>query len=238
VSKNGQPKFVNKTAEIAKDLTSLGMVTDAIWTDFDNDGWMDLMITGEWMPITVFKNKKGKFEQVNESLKLKDTRGWWFSITEGDFDKDGDMDYVAGNLGMNYKYKANGQETFDIYFDDFDGNKKKDIVLSYYNDGKKYPVRGRECSSQQMPAIKKKFKDYESFSTATLVDVYTEKSLEKSLHYKVKSFASAYIENKGDEFKVHKLPKEAQFSSINKILVKDFDKDTNLDILIASYREW
>jgi len=233
VSKNGQPKFVNKTAEIAKDLTSLGMVTDAIWTDFDNDGWMDLMITGEWMPITVFKNKKGKFEQVNESLKLKDTRGWWFSITEGDFDKDGDMDYVAGNLGMNYKYKANGQETFDIYFDDFDGNKKKDIVLSYYNDGKKYPVRGRECSSQQMPAIKKKFKDYESFSTATLVDVYTEKSLEKSLHYKVKSFASAYIENKGDEFKVHKLPKEAQFSSINKILVKDFDKDTNLDILIA-----
>jgi hypothetical protein len=106
-------------------------------------------------------------------------------------------------------------------------------VLSYYNDGKQYPVRGRGCSSQQIPNIKKKFKDYESFSQATLVDVYTEKSLEEALHYKVKSFASIYLENKKGKFVIHQLPIEAQLSCINQIMVDDYDKDGKLDALIT-----
>ncbi|MEH6406230.1 MAG: VCBS repeat-containing protein, partial [Leeuwenhoekiella sp.] len=114
-------------------------------------------------------------------------------IKGADFDNDGDEDFIVGNLGLNYKYKANEDETFDIYFNDFDGNNKKDIVLSYYNDGKKFPVRGRGCSSQQIPAIKIKFPDYESFSNATLVDVYSKEELDSSLHYQVKSFASVYL---------------------------------------------
>ena len=233
VSTKGTAKFVNVTKKIAPSLENLGMVTDAKWTDYNNDGWVDLIVVGEWMPITVFKNNKGVFENTTEKLDLTDSSGWWFSINEGDFDKDGDIDYIVGNLGLNYKYKATEDETFDIYFNDFDGNKTNDIVLSYFNGGKEYPLRGRECSSQQMPAIKKKFENYASFSTATLEDVYTEEYLENSLHYEVKSFASVYLENENGKFIKHKLPNLAQVSSINQILVDDFDGDSNLDAIIA-----
>ena len=226
-------EFADVSHNIAPTLEKLGMVTDALWTDYDNDGWTDLIVTGEWMPIVILKNEEGIFTDYSEQLGLEDTRGWWFSIAGEDFDKDGDMDYLVGNLGLNYKYKANEKETFDIYFNDFDGNKKLDIVLSYYNEGEKYPVRGRECSSQQMPAIKTKFKNYESFSVATLEDVYTKDELEKSLHYQVKSFASIYLENTGSGFKIKELPNLAQLSSINKILVDDYNKDGNMDAVIV-----
>ena len=232
-SENGRAYFVDVTKGIAPELENLGMVTDASWTDFDNDGWTDLIIVGEWMPITILKNNKGKFDNVTENYGLADSNGWWFSINEGDFDKDGDIDFIIGNLGLNYKYKATEDQSFDIYFNDFDENQTNDIVLSYYNDGTEYPLRGRECSSQQIPAIKIKFKDYSSFSTATLIDVYTEESLENSLHYQVKSFSSIYLENQGDSFVKHELPIEAQISSINKIVVDDYDNDSNLDVVVV-----
>ena len=143
------------------------------------------------------------------------------------------MDYILGNNGLNYKYKASEDETFDIFTKDFDNNKKNDIVLSYYNDGEQYPVRGRECSSQQIPAIKHVFKDYKSFSEATLIDVYSKQDLDNAIHHQVKSFASIYLENNKGQFITHKLPIQAQFSSINQILVDDYDNDGNLDALIA-----
>ena len=233
VSQAGDPKFVDATPKLAPMLEKLGLVTDAVWTDFDADGWTDLIVVGEWMPITMLKNDQGYFTNVSEAYQLSESQGWWFSIKDGDFDNDGDMDYIVGNLGLNYKYKASKDETFDIYFNDFDNNSTNDIVLSYFNEGEKFPLRGRECSSQQMPGIKQKFKDYESFSQATLTDVYTESSLEESLHYQVKSFASIYLENKNGEFVVHELPKLAQLSSINQILVKDYTRDGNLDVLVA-----
>ena len=228
------PEFkVSETLQ-PKAFKNLGMATSALITDFNNDGWQDIMVVGEWMPIRIFKNTHSGFEEVSNEMGLtKDTTGWWWSIQQGDFDQDGDMDYVVGNNGLNYKYKATPNETFDIYVNDFDKDNSEDIVLSYYNEGKQYPLRGRECSSQQIPGIKQKFKNYESFAEATLEDVYTEKSLESSLHYQVKSFASIYLENKNGTFVIHELPTEAQLSSINEILVNDYDKDGFLDILIA-----
>ncbi|MDN3643530.1 FG-GAP-like repeat-containing protein [Lutimonas halocynthiae] len=233
ISTNGQAKFINVTEKIAPELIDIGMVTDASWTDYDNDGWVDLMLVGEWMPVTVFRNNRGSFENITPKLNLTDSTGWWFSIEEGDFDNDGDIDFIVGNLGLNYKYQASKDEPFDIYLNDFDKNNSNDIVLSYYDEGEKFPVRGRQCSSEQIPAIKKKFKDYDAFAVATLEDVYTKNSLETSLHYEVKSFASIYLENKDGEFIQHQLPNLSQVSSINQILVKDFNNDTNLDILIA-----
>ena len=233
ISTKEAPKFINATKKIAPGLEKLGMVTDAKWSDYNNDGWVDLIVVGEWMPITIFKNNQGSFENVTKKLGLENSSGWWFSINEGDFDEDGDIDFIAGNLGLNYKYKATEDETFDIYFNDFDNNKTNDIVLSYYDGGKEYPLRGRECSSQQMPGIKQKFENYASFSTATLEDVYTDQYLENSLHYQVKSFASVYLENKDGEFIIHKLPSSAQVSSINQILIDDFNGDSNLDVVIA-----
>lgn len=234
VSKNGIAKFIDVTLKKAPELYKLGMVTSAVWTDFDKDDWIDLIIVGEWMPIKVFKNNKGKdFVDISEQTGLQDTTGWWFSCKEGDFDNDGDKDFIIGNLGLNYKYQANAEETFDIYYHDFDSNMTKDIVLSYFNDGQKFPVRGRQCSSDQMPGIKNKFKNYASFSNATLEDIYTKKYLEDALHYQVKSFASIYLENKDGKFQIHRLPVEAQISSVNQILVQDFDKDGNLDALLV-----
>ncbi len=233
ISTKGKPRFKDITADKAPGFKDLGLATDAEWTDIDKDGWSDLIIVGEWMPITVFRNVEGSFENITQKLNLEESNGWWFSISQGDFDKDGDMDYIVGNNGLNYKYRASKEETFDIYVNDFDKNKHQDIVLSYYDEGKKYPVRGRSCSSEQIPAIKKKFKNYDEFSTATLEDVYTKKDLEKSMHYQVRSFASIYLENKDGEFIMHNLPNLAQVSSINQILIEDFDKDSNLDIVVA-----
>ncbi len=233
-SETGQPQFVDATETMAPEFTNLGMATSAIITDVNQDDWMDIIIVGEWMPIRIFQNTKTGFIEVTEEMGLNDdTTGWWWSIKEGDFDNDGDMDYIVGNNGLNYKYKATEDETFDIFINDFDKDNSNDIVLSYYSEGEQYPVRGRSCSSQQIPAIKKKFENYESFSEATLIDVYTEEDLANSLHYQVKSFASVYLENRDGKFVMHNLPVEAQVSSINQILVDDYDKDGHLDILIA-----
>lgn len=233
VSATGKPAFRDVTAEIAPALAQIGMVTDASWTDYDQDGWVDLIVVGEWMPITILRNNRGSFEDITKKLDLDASNGWWFSIAEGDFDKDGDPDFVLGNLGLNYKYQASEEETFDIYLNDFDKNDKNDIVLSYYDEGEKFPVRGRQCSSEQIPAIKKKFKDYDAFAVATLEDVYTKKDLERSLHYQVSSFASIYLENREGEFVMHKLPNAAQLSSINQIIPRDVDQDGNLDLITA-----
>ncbi|GAB1856921.1 VCBS repeat-containing protein [Flavobacteriaceae bacterium MHTCC 0001] len=233
-TENGAPKFSDVSQKKAPSFKNLGMATNAIITDFNGDTWQDIIIVGEWMPIKIFENKKGHFEDVSEHMGLNnDTTGWWWSINQGDFDGDGDMDYIVGNNGQNYKYKATEDETFDIYVNDFDNNSKNDIVLSYYNEGKQYPVRGRECSSQQIPKIKEKFKNYEEFSNATLADIYEEKALESAIHYQVKSFASVYLENDNGKFTIHQLPAEAQLSSINQILVDDYDKDGVLDALVA-----
>lgn len=233
IGQNEEARFVDATEKLAPFLKKSGMVTDAIWTDFNNDGWTDLIVIGEWMGIRVLQNEEGYFSEVSESWGTQDSTGWWFSIVDGDFDNDGDTDYIVGNLGLNYKYKASDDATFDIFFNDFDNNYKGDIVLSYFNEGEQFPVRGRECSSQQIPGIKQKFKDYESFSTATLEDVYTEEDLDNSLHYQVKSFASVYLENDNGTFRRHALPNMAQLSSINQLLTEDFNGDGNLDVLLV-----
>ncbi len=234
VSTSNNIKFLDVTDALILEFNKLGLATSASLEDVDKDGWEDIVVVGEWMPIRVFKNNQGKsFTDVSENLGLKDTTGWWFSIASGDFDNDGDIDFVAGNLGLNYKYKSSENETFDIYFNDFDDNNKKDIVLSYYNEGEKYPVRGRSCSSSQVKEIKDKFKTYNEFAEATLVDVYGEEELKESLHYQVNTFATTYIENKEGTFVLHKLPNDVQLSNINQILVKDFNNDGNLDLVAA-----
>ncbi|WP_405248009.1 VCBS repeat-containing protein [Cellulophaga sp. Asnod2-G02] len=234
VSEGSTVKFEHFTSMQPKEFFELGMATSAVITDYNNDKRADIIIVGEWMPIRVFKNTPNGFVETSEELGLtKDTAGWWWTINQGDFDGDGDMDYVLGNNGKNYKYKATSDATFDIFVNDFDKDNKKDIVLSYYNEGKQYPLRGRECSSQQIPGIKKKFQDYESFAEATLEEVYTEKSLENALHYQVKSFESVYLENKGDQFVIHQLPAAAQRSNTTQFLVKDINKDGFLDVIGA-----
>jgi hypothetical protein len=225
-------KFINVN-ESQFPFKDIGLVTSSVWTDYNNDGWTDLIVVGEWTPIRFLKNIEGNFTEDTSLIDVDSTRGWWYDIISEDFDKDGDMDLVIGNLGNNYKYQTSGDETFDIFYNDFDKNNSGDIVLSYYNDGEQYPLRGRQCSSDQIPAIKTKFQDYDAFSIATLEDVYSEPDLENSLHYFTKTFSSVYLENNGNSFKMSKLPVLSQLSSVNKILSKDIDKDGYMDIIIS-----
>jgi hypothetical protein len=226
--------FTDATDRLAPDLKNIGMVNDASWTDFTGDGLPDLVLVGEWMPVTLLKNEGNGFTNVTAEYGLDQSKGWWFSITAADMDGDGDQDLVAGNIGLNYKYQATEEEPFEVYYYDFDENGSKDVVLAYYNFGIQYPLRGRSCSSQQVPMIKDKFKSYELFAAADLVDVYEEDNLEESLNYEATTFASAYLENDGNgSFNFHALPNEAQFSSVNDILIADYNQDQHLDILLA-----
>ncbi|MBC8770524.1 VCBS repeat-containing protein [Arenibacter sp. BSSL-BM3] len=227
-------KFVDVTEEIAPGLAHVGMVTKAEWVDFDDDSYLELMVVGEWMPISYFNNVNGKFVNETEKIGFSGTNGWWFGMISEDFDSDGDLDFVMGNLGLNYKYQATENEPFSIYMRDFDRNNKNDIVLSYYESGTEYPVRGKGCSSEQIPVISYKFKDYKSFAAASLADVYTTDELKESLQFKVGSFASVYIENLGGhKFKINPLDNLAQISSINSLLAEDFDNDGNMDMVIG-----
>ena len=231
---NGIIKFSDATEALAPTLLDAGLVTDAVWVDFDADQKLDLVIVGEWMPLTFLKNTGESFENITEDLGLDKTTGWWYSIIAKDFDNDGDQDLVVGNLGLNYKYQASEEETFDVYAGDYDKNGKLDIVLGYYNNGVQFPVRGRQCSAEQIPAIKYKYKDYNSFADASLVNIYTQNDLDAGLHYKARIFSSVYVENtNGKSFQIKELPNEAQLSSINGIVADDFNQDGNLDLALA-----
>ena len=232
--RNQNGTFEDVTEALAPDLLNLGMVTDAVWTDVDQDQRTDLVLVGEWMPITLLRYDGAAFIESTDQLALGDTHGWWFSVEAADLDNDGDPDLVAGNLGLNYKYKATPEAPFEVHYDDFDNSGIKDIVLSYYNFGEQFPLRGRSCSSQQVPLIGKKFATYERFAAASLVDVYGADNLRSALHYQATTFASAYLENRGDgRFVRHDLPNQAQVSNINDILIEDFNRDGNLDLLVA-----
>jgi hypothetical protein len=229
INDNGQ--LSNVTESISPELLDVGMVTDAIWSDYDNDNDLDLIVVGEWMPITIFENTDGHLSKI-EIENFKTSYGWWFSIEQGDFDDDGDMDYIAGNLGLNYKYKTSSEKPFDVYYNDFDANGNNDIVLGYYNKEKHYPLRGFSCSSEQIPDLKKKIVKYDAFASMELKDVYGEEKLKTSLHYRTDTFASVYVENMGDgKFKIKNLPNMAQLSNLNDMLIRDFNNDGALDVL-------
>ena len=234
ILENTNGVFTDVTTAVAPSLGKTGMVTDATWTDFNGDNKPDLIVVGEWMPILMFENKSSRLEQVALQDGLNEHTGWWFSVASADMDNDGDVDFIAGNLGNNYKYKASKHEPFNIYAKDFDQNGWWDIVLGYYNDNELYPVRGLQCSSQQIPNIKKKFDSYNAFADATLMDIYEEMGIGQALKYKATNFSSSYIENLGNgKFKISALPPRAQVAPVNDIIIGDFNDDKRKDILLA-----
>jgi hypothetical protein len=228
---NERGKFKKASQEIAPALSNIGMVTDAVFTDIDNDKDEDLMLVGEWMEIKVLTNTNGSFEDDSEKYGLKNTRGIWWSITASDLDNDGDDDYVIGNLGKNNKFKATKEHPFKVYANDFDNNGTNDVVLAKFYKGDYVPLRGRECTSQQMPYVAEKFKDYHSFASSKLIDILPEEKVEDAVVYEIENFESIILINENGKLIRKPLPNAAQIAPIKSILVVDINNDGNQDLI-------
>jgi hypothetical protein len=237
-SRNGQIKFTDVTSIAAKGLLQLGLVCDAVASDYDNDGWEDLIITGEWMPLTFLKNVHGTFENATDNSGIGGQLGLWTSIIPGDFDNDGDMDYVAGNLGLNSFYRASEKHPARLYAKDFDNNGSYDAIPSLYlpdDKGDKYEftAQTRDDLVKQMIGMRAKFQNYRSYATATFDKILTEEELRDALILEANNFRSSIILNKGNgKFEMRPLPTLAQVSVINGMLAEDFDMDGNLDLML------
>lgn len=229
---NNNGQFKDVTA-LSPDMKNPGLITDAVFDDIDSDGDQDLIVVGEWMPVSFFENNKGIFSNVTARYNPTQDSGWWYSIEKGDFNEDGQMDFIVGNLGENNKFHPSQQYPLEIYCGDFDGNMKNDIVLGEYQNNICYPVRGRQCSSEQMPFIADKFPTYADFAVADITSIYGEEYLENAIHFSATSFSSvAFISNEGG-YQVNQLPVYCQLGPINRSLVDDYNNDGHLDVLVA-----
>jgi enediyne biosynthesis protein E4 len=238
-SEKGRLKFTDVTAAIAPALEKIGLVCDAVWSDFDNDGWHDLIIAGEGMPLTFLKNNQGKFTNVTNSTGLQGSLGWWTSITAGDFDNDGDMDYVAGNLGLNSFFKASPNEPVTIYAADFDGDKYYDAIPALYlpdETGKRreFPAHVRDDMLEQMVRTRKKFPTHQSYASSGIDAVLDKEEIRNAYKLKANFFSSCYIQNNGNNhFEFKQLPALTQMAPLNGMVTEDINGDSWLDLIVV-----
>lgn len=239
ILKNNAGKFTDATSDVCIDLRAPGMVTDAIWSDFDNDGKIDLILVGEFMPITLFKNMGGKFNKLSVT-GLETYVGWWNSIAAGDFDRDGDMDYIAGNLGGNNDYQVSQQYPLTVYAKDFDGNGSIDPIMSCYmresmtSDKKKlYPIHFWDELNSQSTKFRRKYSSYKQYGEATLDRLLAPEDLQGALVLKANHMASSYVENLGDlKFQLKSLPLSTEVAPVNGMVTCDVNADGNLDVVM------
>jgi hypothetical protein len=230
---NNNGNFSDQTEKLAPDLLNIGMVIDAKWFDIDNDKDLDLIVTGEWMGIEVLLNDSGKFKKTSRYKTLQNTKGWWNKILVADIDNDGDDDIIAGNLGLNYKFHATDEKPFHVYFSDFDYNGTQDILLAKYYNNKQVPVRGKECTAQQMPHLQSKIKSYRDFASRDLEGIIGP-SIKRASHYEVNEFRSGLFINTGnDNYSFQPFGNQVQQSPINSIVYYDFNGDNKKDLLLA-----
>ncbi|WP_394993234.1 VCBS repeat-containing protein [Emticicia sp.] len=242
ILRNDKGNFTDVTAQIAPQLKNIGMICDVTWSDFDNDGWQDLVMAGEFMPITFLKNEKGKFvihiATANRS-DIVNKIGWWNSITSGDFDSDGDIDYIAGNLGINTLMRASDEKPVSVYAKDFNNDGFYDAIPTvYYKDlegnPKEFPYNTRDDLAKQFVQTRQRFQNYAKFSQATINEILKPEELKDALILKANWLKSSYIENKGKGiFEIKELPIQAQFAPIFGMIAQDFDQDGNLDVLVT-----
>ncbi len=226
--------LVDVTAERAIPLRDVGLVTGGVWTDVDDDGWVDLVVSLEWGPLLCLHNHEGKLVDPGEASGLAPYRGWWNSVAAGDLDNDGDIDLVACNTGLNTKYHASPDQPVQLYARDFDENGTLDLVETEWEGERCFPVRGKSCSSSAMPFLNEKFSTYHEFALADVTEIYSESALEAASHFSVTHLESMVFLNDGSgQFTPRALPRVAQISPGFGVVIEDLNGDGNADICLA-----
>jgi hypothetical protein len=230
----GNNRYQDITMQIAPELATLGMVKGASWTDIDVDGNLDLIVVGEWMPLTIFLNKNGKLVNETASFGLENTHGWWNSIAVEDFNQDGFPDVVVGNLGLNHRMKPTKEFPIKMLLADFDKNGSVEQIVSYPVEGKYFTVASKDELVKQIPALKKEFVRYNDFAGKTVDEIFAKFQIKEVPYLKSYQFESLVLYNqKGKKFNAQALPIEAQFSPIADIAVEDIDQDGYLDLVLG-----
>ena len=231
---DGTGIFGDVTEELNPDLLSPGMLTDAMWTDFNKDELPDLILVGEWMAVRLFQNTGTGFEELKGQEWMERSEGWWNTIESGDFDKDGDCDYVLGNTGKNFQIKPTPEEPATIYASDFDNNGSLDGVMCYYIKGRNAPLYSKLDMESQLINLGKKYPDHQSFADQSITDIFPAEVLNKAHMLRATNLSSSYLENLGNnEFRLSDLPVAAQLSPVYSITSDDYNEDGHMDLILA-----
>src|SRR5881398_2277074 len=231
---DGHGHFTDVTAQLAPELARVGMVTDAIWQDVDGDGRPDLIVVGEWMPITIFRNAGGGKLVRLKTPGLEHSEGWWNRIVAGDFTGKGRVDFIVGNLGLNTRLHASEAEPTAMYVKDFDGNGTPEQIVSVYNHGTSYPIAMRDELVKALPYLKARYPRYEDYARQTVTDIFSPAELAGAILKQARTFATALARNNGDgSFTLIPLPREAQLAPVYGMLARDLDGDGKTDLLLA-----
>jgi hypothetical protein len=231
---DGRGRFTDVTARVAPALARIGMVTDGSWRDVDGDGRVDLVLVGEWMPLTVFRNAGGGRLAPLAVPGLAGTEGWWNRVVAGDFTGDGRVDFVVGNLGLNSRLHASASEPTSLYVKDFDGNGFVEQVLATYAGGRNTPFSLRDDLIKSVPPLKARFLNYKDYARKSIDDVFPAAELKDAVTRRAHTFASSLARNNGDgSFTLIPLPRAAQLAPVYGILADDVDGDGKIDLLLA-----
>jgi hypothetical protein len=231
---DGKAHFTDKSDSLAPALKKIGMVTDAAWIDINGDKKNDLVLIGEWLPVTIFINNNGKLENNTSRYFDKSYSGWWNKLLVGDFNHDGKPDLIIGNLGLNTQCRVSDKKPAELYYKDFDDNGSVDPMLCFYVKDSSYPYVTRDELLDQLSIMRTRFPDYKSYADATIKDIFTEQELQSVGHLQASYLGTAYFES-GKEGRFHEkpLPVQAQFSPVYTITALDYDKDGNEDLLLC-----
>jgi hypothetical protein len=230
----GDGTFADATARVSPRLSSIGMVTDAQWVDFDDDDDLDLVVVGDWMPIMLFKNNGANLERLNNVPGLTGSEGWWKSLEVSDVNQDGEMDFIVGNWGSNTMFEASEEKPLSLYVSDFDENRTIDHVYAYYEGDSLYPMALRHDMLAQLNYLKKEYQYYEDYAGSSVQKILGKDKLEKALQNKVHHLESVVVINNGDgSYTLKELPAEVQYAPVYSITVEDLDQDGIEEIIMA-----
>ncbi|MEO8795905.1 MAG: VCBS repeat-containing protein [Daejeonella sp.] len=234
---NGKGKFTNQTSLLAPEFLSLGLLTDAIWTDLRGDGKNILIVCAEWMPLKCFEFKAGKFIETTDQVFGQQLSGLWNRLHLADLDGDGDADLIAGNWGTNSQLHASAKEPLTMFYADFDNNGYIDPIICCYIAGTSYPMASRDEMTDQIVSLRQRFPTYDSYADATITDILNEDQLKSAKKLKVDFLNTVWFENVNGKFEMHLLPVQADFSPVYAINTGDFNHDGNMDMLLAGNTE-